>query len=320
MQNTPHLLGLIGEKTHASLSPFLHNALARKYRLHLHYLAMTMPQTALAALPLLMRQCDIVGLNVTAPYKSHVVHTLDRIVGAAHTLGVVNTIARRGKKLVGYNTDLAGFHALVQRALPHATAKDFCTTHVALLGNGDTALTAAFAFWQRGVRDFLCCGRSPQHVRTFVQRFRRIIAAHVRNARAQTVQAVRRAGDAREQHSSATPRERALRIRICALHELSEILHHHRPHVICHTTSAPHTGAAALRFPRLPRDYHPTIIDVRYTRGPRPFLDAARARGCPTHDGLPMLLEQAAAAWKIWTDIDPDRRILEHIAARWQST
>lgn len=90
--------------------------------------------------------------------------------------------------------------------------------------------------------------------------------------------------------------------------------------LICQTTSAPRAGADALKFPPLAPHYHPTVLDLRTGYGPNRFLDTARAHGCPAHDGLAMLLEQAAGAWTIWTGIDPDRHILQRAATRWQST
>lgn len=54
------------------------------------------------------------GLNVTIPYKQTVISYLDELSPVAQTLGAVNTIVRRGGKLIGHNTDYFGFQELVR--------------------------------------------------------------------------------------------------------------------------------------------------------------------------------------------------------------
>ncbi len=52
---------------------------------------------------------DLVGLNVTIPYKEQVMEYLDDIEPTAKDIGAVNTIRIDGGKLTGYNTDYYGF-------------------------------------------------------------------------------------------------------------------------------------------------------------------------------------------------------------------
>ena len=58
-------------------------------------------------------QADLLGLNITIPYKTQVLDYLDEIDDAAADIGAVNTIKilRTGKQLFlkGYNTDIYGF-------------------------------------------------------------------------------------------------------------------------------------------------------------------------------------------------------------------
>ncbi len=73
---------------------------------------------------------DLVGLNVTIPYKQSIFDFLDEIDITAKTIGAVNTIKFLNKKLIGYNTDVIGFEnalkiflkgAKVQKALVFGT-------------------------------------------------------------------------------------------------------------------------------------------------------------------------------------------------------
>jgi shikimate dehydrogenase len=54
---------------------------------------------------------DLVGLNVTIPYKQLVIPYLDELDETAAKIGAVNTIKKVGNKLIGYNTDAFGFEA-----------------------------------------------------------------------------------------------------------------------------------------------------------------------------------------------------------------
>ncbi|OEK02452.1 shikimate dehydrogenase [Roseivirga sp. 4D4] len=68
------------------------------------------PIAAISELPkLLSDNSDLVGLNVTIPYKEQVIAYLDVMDPKAEAIGAVNTIKIEGGKLTGYNTDYFGF-------------------------------------------------------------------------------------------------------------------------------------------------------------------------------------------------------------------
>lgn len=52
---------------------------------------------------------ELVGLNVTIPYKEQVIPYLDELEPSCAAIGAVNTIKIRNGKLTGYNTDFIGF-------------------------------------------------------------------------------------------------------------------------------------------------------------------------------------------------------------------
>lgn len=57
------------------------------------------------------------------------------------------------------------------------------------------------------------------------------------------------------------------------------------------------------------------VMDLAYRRGETPWVRAARAAGHPACDGLPMLLEQAAASFRHWLGIEPDRAVMSRAVA-----
>ena len=60
---------------------------------------------------------DLAGLNVTSPYKEAVIPYLTDIDHVAKQIGSVNTIKISDSKLIGYNTDIHGFDALLTEAI-----------------------------------------------------------------------------------------------------------------------------------------------------------------------------------------------------------
>ncbi len=81
------------------------------------YLAMDVAPADLPAAVAGLRSPPWWGANVTVPHKTAVVPWLDDLTAAALRLGAVNTIVRRGERLVGDNSDLPGFARALQ-ALP----------------------------------------------------------------------------------------------------------------------------------------------------------------------------------------------------------
>ena len=61
---------------------------------------------------------DLVGLNVTIPYKEQVIPYLDDLEEGCREIGAVNTIRINKGKLVGYNTDYFGFKESLINWLP----------------------------------------------------------------------------------------------------------------------------------------------------------------------------------------------------------
>ena len=107
---------LIGDPVEHSLSPPMHNAAFEHLGINAVYIPLRVPKDALAASIEIIRKSNFLGANVTMPHKESVLALLDEVDGAASRIGAVNTIAKEGDKLVGYNTDgPAALHAIASR-------------------------------------------------------------------------------------------------------------------------------------------------------------------------------------------------------------
>lgn len=62
---------------------------------------------------------DLVGLNVTIPYKESVIKLLHNVDQEARSIGAVNVIRIKDGKLTGYNTDSAAFYETLVKWFPH---------------------------------------------------------------------------------------------------------------------------------------------------------------------------------------------------------
>lgn len=103
-------LGIIGYPLNVTFSPAW---FARKFADEGldHWTYEVFPLTDISALPaLLAERSDLLGLNVTIPYKKEVIPYLDELDPVATRIGAVNTIRiMEDGQLIGYNTDGPAF-------------------------------------------------------------------------------------------------------------------------------------------------------------------------------------------------------------------
>ncbi len=108
---------LIGWPIRHSISPAMHNAAFQTLGIDGDYslLPVERPEDLEKTISALKADPEWVGANVTVPYKEKILPHLDRLEGAAAALKAVNTIVRKGGKLIGHNTDMPGFLADLKR-------------------------------------------------------------------------------------------------------------------------------------------------------------------------------------------------------------
>jgi shikimate dehydrogenase len=139
------VLGVIGHPVEHTASPAMHNAALAALGLDYVYLAFHVRPEALPQALAGMRGLEIAGLNVTVPHKQAVMALLDQVSEEARAIGAVNTIASRGGRLVGYNTDAFG----VLESLRRDGGMEQLPAKVALLGAGGAARAILYALLQR---------------------------------------------------------------------------------------------------------------------------------------------------------------------------
>ncbi len=125
----------------------MHNAALEALGIDARYHALDVPPEGLGDAVAALRGREVVGGNVTIPHKQAVMRWLDGLSETARDTGAVNTVTRDGGRLIGDNTDGAGFMlALAELGLDPAAAA--CV----VLGAGGAARAVTRALLRAGAR------------------------------------------------------------------------------------------------------------------------------------------------------------------------
>lgn len=150
------IFGLIGRTLQHSFSP---RYFAQKFeREGLHGCGYQLFELAtIADFPAIWSVEDLVGVNVTIPYKEEVMAYVDRLAPSAQRVGAVNVVYREADgSLTGHNTDYEGFRDSLLETFGHVEMR-----YAAILGTGGAskAVEAVLEDWGIGV---MRVSRHPQ--------------------------------------------------------------------------------------------------------------------------------------------------------------
>ena len=135
--------GVAGDPIAHSLSPQMMNAAFRRENVNAVFLALH--AETLNDLLRCVREIPIHGLSVTMPYKEEMLEHLDNSDTVTQKTKACNTVVRaQDGRLYGFNTDVAGVVAPLERRLVLSGAK------VLVLGAGGAARAAVFGLKGRG--------------------------------------------------------------------------------------------------------------------------------------------------------------------------
>jgi shikimate dehydrogenase len=259
------LYAVWGDPVGHSLSPAIHNHAFAEHGVDAVYVAQQVRATDLAAAVLGARATGLCGWNLTLPHKEAVLPLLDELDPTAARIGAVNTVVRRDDgRLVGYNTDAAGFLE------PLATRHDFhpAGRTAVLLGAGGAARAIAFGLATAGL--------SHLHLRNRTVARAEALAAELRRA---------------------FP---ALSVHTGSLADIADSVWT-AADLVVQGTSAGHVGEAAPQPDPAQLPAHAIVADIGYGPAAGDWLAPSQAAGRRTLDGLWMLVGQAALAYRLWT-------------------
>ena len=155
------VLGLIGSPVAHSLSPYIHNTLARHLSIDTAYVTFDVSPASLATAIAGAHALGIAGLNVTYPHKTIAANLAISLDNLAAQARAVNTLKYTPKGYIGYNTDIAG----VKHAFSHHGISLNGKT-AAIIGAGASACSAAIALAQMGCQKITITNRTLKNAET----------------------------------------------------------------------------------------------------------------------------------------------------------
>ncbi len=263
-------LGLIGYPVAHSLSPRMHRAAFDALGIEAHYALWETQPDRLVKRIASLRFAEILGANITIPYKENVVSLVDECDPLAARIGAINTILNRSGRLVGYNTDAPGFI----RALPEFAAFDCPGKKVVILGTGGAARAAALGLLENGVGEVTLLGRNEKHIQNLLHHLRKLTAKMHGTTRV---------------YGAMLGSPEASRFL-----STSDLL-------INATPVGLKADDATLLFDVNILPTTALVMDMIFNPPLTPLLRAAQAHGCQVLNGLSMLLYQGALAFELWT-------------------
>ncbi|MFM8361913.1 MAG: shikimate dehydrogenase family protein [Haliscomenobacter sp.] len=152
LKGFPNLFGLIGYPLGHSFSRKYFREKFERGKLDGYEYAL-FPMPSIEWLPELVAALpNLRGLNVTIPYKQAVMPYLDELDPGAAEVGAVNVVRRSGNRLVGYNSDVAGFREDLLSFLG-GDVEAFPTALV--LGTGGASRAVVYVLRHLGIKPLL---------------------------------------------------------------------------------------------------------------------------------------------------------------------
>lgn len=139
--------GLIGERLSHSFSKGYFDAKFLKLSL-LNYVYTNYELSDLSGVDKLLKDPEIVGLNVTNPYKTQIIPYLSELSNEAKDINAVNCIKIINGKSIGYNTDCYGFSQSIKPFL------EPIHNRALIIGTGGSSKAVAYALEKIGVDVF----------------------------------------------------------------------------------------------------------------------------------------------------------------------
>jgi shikimate dehydrogenase len=259
---------IIGHPIGHSLSPLMHNTGFAELGIDAHYDAIDVAPENLSDLLKRFRNEGITGFNVTVPHKQTVMPFLDEISDEAKAIGAVNTVHQKNGRLYGYNTDVFG----VQKSLEPYRKKI----------NGNTCLVFGAGGGARSVLFVLTHHCKPKKI-------------YIASRTVEKSESLANDFQTPETKIKILPTD-AAQLK-AAIDECVLIVNSTPLGMFPNVNVSPLPGNIIFHQRHI-------VFDLIYRPLQTLLLHQASEANATTIDGLEMLIQQGAAAFKIWTGQD----------------
>ncbi len=148
---------VIGNPIEHSLSPKLHNHWLKKNNIDAVYDKKKIDENDLKNIVSEIKEEKISGINVTVPFKKSIIPFLDELSFEANETQSVNTIYLKNGKVIGHNTDIAGFELNIRHCKYDVKGKK-----VLILGAGGVVPSIIFSLIKMKVSKIIISNRTKK--------------------------------------------------------------------------------------------------------------------------------------------------------------
>ena len=274
--------GLIGNPVEHTLSPVIHNTLSMVLGENLAYVPFHVENGRLEDAVKGAFALNLLGLNVTVPYKSDVIPYLTDIDPLAENIGAVNTLVRTETGYKGYNTDMPGlYRAMCEDGVKVKGEK------VLILGAGGVARAVAMLLLDKGAKEAILLNRTVQKAQEVADEVNRI---------------------AGRKFAKAMPMD------------AYDTLPAGKGYLAIQATSVgmyPGCDAAVIEDPAFYEKVH-TGYDLIFNPPKTRFMELVEAQGGKAYNGAKMLLYQGIIAFELWTGCEIKSWLADKVYERMQ--
>lgn len=268
--------GLIGCPVEHTLSPVIHNYLAGKLGDNLAYVPFHVQNGCLEAAVKGAWALNLLGCNVTVPYKSDVMPFLAQTDPLAARIGAVNTLVRTAEGFKGYNTDMPGlYRAMVQERVQIAGER------VIVLGAGGVARAVAVMLAANGASGVVIVNRTVEKASKIADEVNEMMGRRLAEALALS------------DYGRLSDGTRYLAIQATSV------------------GMYPNVEEAVIEDAEFYEMIH-TGYDLVFNPPETRFMELVKAHGGRSFNGAKMLLYQGIIAYELWTG----RQVGEELAAQ----
>lgn len=268
--------GLIGNPVEHTLSPLIHNHLAKALGENLVYVPFLVENQNVEAAVKGAYALSITGLNVTVPHKSAVIPHLKELDSLAEKIGAVNTLVRTDGGYKGYNTDMSGLLRAMKSEGIQIEGKE-----TLLLGAGGASRAVAFMLGAEGAKQVYLLNRTVD--------------------RAQAVA---------KEVNEAVGREVIIPMSLWEYQKLPK-----EKYLCIQGTSVglyPDCDKAVIEEP----DFYELVdvaVDLIYKPAETRFMTLCKKAGAKAYNGLKMLLYQGVIAYELWNRVQVEESLCMEI-------
>lgn len=265
------IIGVVGNPIEHSLSPPMHNNAYKQMNMDYVYVAFSVDN--IEKLIESAKTLNIIGLNITIPYKTQVIEYLDEIDETAKQINAVNTITFKNGIAKGYNTDGTG---AVKSILKYTSLKD---KNVLVIGAGGASKAITFTLLNQEIKELNIANRSIENAQKLKDNL--IKQTGYENINCHRIKDVESIIEDMDIIINTTP---------IGMYPNTDV----NPPITTDKISQKHT-----------------VMDIIYNPMETTLLKQAKENGATVIPGTHMLINQAVTAFELFTDKEPSYESLE---------